>query len=311
MDISVIICTHNPRGDYLQRTLDAIRAQVLEYERWELLLVDNASDEPVIGTHNVSWHPNARILVEEKLGLTPARLRGISESKGKILVFVDDDNLLSKDYLANALVIENAYPYLGAWGGSTIAEYEEDPPEWFKPYEGNIAVRRVEIVSWSNRYFDYESTPVGAGMCLRRAVARQYYDRISRDKSGVNLDRRGSTLMSCGDHDMAWTSIELGLGIGVFPELELIHIIPAGRTDPDYLLKLLEGGSCSSAILRERIMGNVKWPHPPKSFPRLRAFARSAINLVRQPKHDIHAKANQARARGMRLAKQMLESNKD
>ena len=41
MDFSVIICTHNPRSDYLRRVLDALKAQTLLREQWELLLIDN------------------------------------------------------------------------------------------------------------------------------------------------------------------------------------------------------------------------------------------------------------------------------
>ena len=45
MNLSVVICTHNQRKDYLQRTLEALKAQTLPPAQWELLLIDNASDE--------------------------------------------------------------------------------------------------------------------------------------------------------------------------------------------------------------------------------------------------------------------------
>jgi glycosyltransferase involved in cell wall biosynthesis len=41
--ISVIICTHNPREDYLRQTLAAWRAQTLPTAQGELRLIDNAS----------------------------------------------------------------------------------------------------------------------------------------------------------------------------------------------------------------------------------------------------------------------------
>src|ERR1700722_2249773 len=97
--VSVIICSHNPRENYLRRVLDALRAQTLPAQEWELLLVDNASTEPLAGRFDLSWHPNARHVREEKTGLTPARLRGIAEANGELLVFVDDDNVLRSDYL--------------------------------------------------------------------------------------------------------------------------------------------------------------------------------------------------------------------
>src|SRR6266487_2314818 len=97
--ISVIICTHNPRPDYLLRVLDALKAQTLPTEQFELLLIDNASTEPLASTWDLSWHPCSRIIRENDVGLTSARLRGIRESLASMLIFVDDDNVLAKDYL--------------------------------------------------------------------------------------------------------------------------------------------------------------------------------------------------------------------
>lgn len=310
MKISVIICTHNPKEKYLQRTLQALSVQSLPMVDWELILVDNASEAPVEGRFPTAWHPAARTVRETELGLTPARLCGIRESSGRILVFVDDDNLLGKDYLENAWRIAESHPFLGAWGGTCLAEYEKEPPAWFDAYEGNIAVRRIDTATWSNRYFDYASTPVGAGMCLRSEVALGYSDRLINDKTTVCLDRKGSSLMSCGDHDMAWTSMELGLGVGVFPSLELVHIIPPGRTKADYILKLLEADACSSALLRHRIMGSVNWPSPPRRFHKLRTFIRSGINLLAARKENIHSMANAARLRGSMVAKNILKQDK-
>src|SRR3989337_147732 len=98
-DLSVIICTHNPRPDYLRRALDALKAQTLPLEQWELLFIDNASRERLADLWDISWHPHARHVRESELGLTPARLRGIQESRGEVLVFIDDDNVLASDFL--------------------------------------------------------------------------------------------------------------------------------------------------------------------------------------------------------------------
>jgi glycosyltransferase involved in cell wall biosynthesis len=43
--ISVITCTHNPRQDYLDKVLTALKAQTLSLDQWEYLLVDNASNQ--------------------------------------------------------------------------------------------------------------------------------------------------------------------------------------------------------------------------------------------------------------------------
>ena len=45
--ISVIVCSHNPRDAYLIRCLNGLRSQTLDMKSWELLLIDNASDQPL------------------------------------------------------------------------------------------------------------------------------------------------------------------------------------------------------------------------------------------------------------------------
>ena len=103
--LSVIICTHNPRCDYLRRCIEALREQRLPYNQWELVVVDNRSDAPLADRLDLSWHPDFHNVREETLGLTAARLRGIRETTGDLLVFVDDDNVLDVDFLEIALRI--------------------------------------------------------------------------------------------------------------------------------------------------------------------------------------------------------------
>src|SRR5262249_14092338 len=111
--VSVIICTHNPRVDYLKRTFSALEDQTLPTDRWELIIVDNASAPEKAPRPNLSWHSRARLLHEAKLGLTHARLRGIQEASGDLLVFVDDDNVLDSDYLETAQRVAAKKPFLG------------------------------------------------------------------------------------------------------------------------------------------------------------------------------------------------------
>src|ERR1700744_1685237 len=123
-NLSVIIPTHNPRPAYLQRVLEALKAQSLPKEQWELVLVDNASKEPVADRWDLSWHPNGRHVLENELGATQARLRGIRETKGDWLLFVDDDNVLDKDYLREAIKIAESHDSLGVFGGRIDPEFE-------------------------------------------------------------------------------------------------------------------------------------------------------------------------------------------
>lgn len=247
--LSVIICTHNPRRDYLKRVLQALKTQGLPTSLWELLLVDNASKELLSSEIDLNWHPNARHIREEKLGLTPARLRGIKEAIGEVLVFVDDDNVLDSDFLVAALTISKEWPKIGAWGGRIIPEFEITPPEWTKPHLTALAITTFERDIWSNLTNYGETIPCGAGLCVRKLVGQRYAELVTNDPRRADMDRKGNLLTSNGDTDLALTACDLGLGTGLFISMKLTHLIKASRLEEDYLLRLTEGCHYSGNLL--------------------------------------------------------------
>ena len=248
MHVSVIICTHNPRPEYLQRTLLALKEQTLPATQWELLLIDNASREPLAQGWDLSWLPQARIVREEELGLTHARLRGIRESAGHILAFVDDDNLLEQEYLAHAVRIAEERPDIGAWGGEILGEFEEELPEWLEPHVECLAVRALKRDAWSNLYGWSPALPIGAGICLRREVTEHYAGLCVGHPLRRNLDRRGASLGCGGDVDMAYCAIDMAMGLGRFKCLRLLHLIPRNRLQREYVLGVISGAR-SAAVL--------------------------------------------------------------
>lgn len=248
--ISVIVCTHNPRESYLLRTLGGLRNQSLPSSEWQLIVIDNASRKPVGAGLDLQGLPGPRIVREDTLGLTPARLRGIAESTAPILVFVDDDNILAPDYLATALRLSQEQPLLGAWGcGDYTPEWEETPSSELAPFLTYLAVHRAPRDRWSNQLYDYAATPAGAGLCVRRAVALRYAELVRSDPRRQALDRTGGLLTGCGDFDLALTAIDIGFGTGVFIALRMVHLMPKGRVHPDYLRRLAEGHGYSSVFL--------------------------------------------------------------
>lgn len=297
LQISVIICTHNPRPDYLRRVLDALKGQTLPVEQWELLLIDNVSKEKLADSWDLTWHPHGRHIREDELGLTPARIRGIKEATGALLVFVDDDNVLNADYLAECCRIAVEYSFLGVWGGQQTGEFEGEAPEYLKPYLGNIACRVVEKNTWSNLPFCYEATPVGAGLCIRKHIAMTYLEITGASQLSKKLDRVGTQLTSCGDHDLAFTACDVGSGMGVFTTLKLTHLIPKGRMQREYILRLMEGDAYSTALLRHRR----GFPVHGLPKPTLRSRIRRKIrDLVRG--ENFYFLIQDARGRGLQRA---------
>ena len=257
IELSVIICAHNPRPDYLRRVLDALRDQSLSKDHWELLLVDNASDICVSGQCDLSWHSNGRHTLEPELGLTSARRRGIREARADLLVFVDDDNVLDPGYLSEAVRIKKEWPMLGVWGsGAIIPEFEKLPAEHLKRLLPYLALRESDRIYWGNVPSCVESMPWGAGLCVRASVAAEYFR--SYEESSLRLsDRRGKSLISGGDVEICILACRAGFGMGVFPQLRLTHLIPKERTAEKYLLQLVEGSLISTILLNFKWKGHV------------------------------------------------------
>jgi glycosyltransferase involved in cell wall biosynthesis len=295
VEISVITCSHNPRPDYLQRVIDALRNQTLAKSRWQYLLIDNLCNQPLSARVDLSWHPNAVHLREEKLGLTHARLRGIREATGEILVFVDDDNVLDPDYLETAVRLGREWPRLGAWGGQTRPAFEVEPPEWTRQYWSRLVIREFDSDRWSNQAFFEDTMPCGAGMCVRKPVADYYYDLHKTGQRKVIMDRVGDSLISGGDTDLAMCACDLGLGVGLFASLKLVHLISSIRLTEDYLVRLIEGLAYSSIVLNSFRSTN-GGPPPRKFSTSLFDFVRLTIRDRRDRRFFLALKRGEANA---------------
>ena len=249
MKLSVIICTYNPRKDYLDRVLKALQMQTLDKQLCELVIVDNKSDTELIDLYDLSWHPHGRIVREEQPGLAHARIRGVQETTGEIIVFVDDDNVLQADYLEQAMQIMQERPHLGSIGGKAIPEYEVQPPVWFKDF-GLIGCRDLGDTSLFTTYYEDQTThkvnienypscaPIGTGQVIHRTAFLAYRAEVSASRERTALGRTGKKLISGEDNDIVLTVLRKGWDVGYFPELYVTHLIPARRVKASYLAKL-------------------------------------------------------------------------
>lgn len=280
----------------MNQVIHGLKSQTFPFDQWEYLLVDNGSDIPLASEFDLTWHPNAKHIVEPILGLTKARRTGIKATNAEIVVFVDDDNILDPDYLKNVVEISIQYPNIGAWGGQIHPEFETPPEPWATPYLWMLALRSLKTDRWSNIPYCYESAPCGAGLCARRLVVEKYALLLDTDKKRQNLGRRGETLTSCEDVDLACTACDIGLGTGVFTRLNLTHIIPAKRLQQNYLLQLAEANGYSTVIV-ESLRG--KLPTPASSFGKFFEKIRQTFKMT-----PIDRRFSQAFERGRNRALQ-------
>jgi glycosyltransferase involved in cell wall biosynthesis len=251
--VSVVICTYNPIDDIFRKCLETVRSASSVYAPHEILIIDNNSTVEISSRDYVKVfleeHKNTRVLHESKQGLTPARLRGIRESSGDLIIFVDDDNFIEANFFDTAVDIFLSYPYIGAYSGQVSLEYDKQPEKWTKKYWGMLIYRPLDKDVWSNIPFNTNTMPNGAGLCIARDVGEYYLGLFQNGKRNFNLDRSKESLMSGGDNDLAMCACDIGKGMGLFKDLRLRHHIAANRFTLEYLSRLAYGIYFSYAML--------------------------------------------------------------
>jgi len=83
---------------YIKKTIHALQKQDFPRKLFEIVVIDNGSDD-----HTIEYAKNAGadiIVLEEKRGTNRARNRGIKESHGEILVFLDADTEPHEQWIA-------------------------------------------------------------------------------------------------------------------------------------------------------------------------------------------------------------------
>lgn len=102
--LSIIICTYN-RDRYIYNVLESLARNDYPKDGYEIVVVDNNCTDNTAGELNrfAQDRPDVqlRCCMEKSQGLSWARNRGISEAKGDILVYVDDDAFVDPGFIGN------------------------------------------------------------------------------------------------------------------------------------------------------------------------------------------------------------------
>ncbi len=107
--VSIITPLHN-KGPYLAATVESVLAQTMS--DWELIIVENGSTDggPVIAAACLERDRRVRYVVSPRLGPGAARNVGLENSTGDWVLFLDADDLLEPDYLAERLGVARTTP---------------------------------------------------------------------------------------------------------------------------------------------------------------------------------------------------------
>jgi len=251
--VSVILCTHN-RAGVLRETLPTIIRQSMAEGDWELVVVDNGSRDATRAVVDscTAGVPYARYVFEPEVGLSAARNRGIAETTGDVVVFVDDDVEAPTDWLARLVAGFDRFPDAAAIGGRVELVLPGPRPQWLTPSLAGFLAEfdRGDAAT----VLPPPEFPVGANMALRRS----WLEKLGPFRT--SLGRRGSSLGASEEEEYFGRLRAAGGQIAYVPDAALRHLIPESRVEPAWFRRRAFAQGRSSVVLldEQRRRGRVE-----------------------------------------------------
>ncbi|MFN3543478.1 MAG: glycosyltransferase family 2 protein [Thiobacillus sp.] len=231
--ITVALCTHN-HADRLARTLADLPHIQPPTRVWEFIVVDNGcTDGTAALLADTTWRPagvEVRIVREDKLGLSNARNRALTEARGEYLLFMDDDETPDPNWLrAYEAAMITHQP--DALGGRIDVFFEDGArPAWL---QDELLGFLGKLDHGPARWLTEASTPIfGGNFGFRRSV----FDKIGNFDS--RLGRMGATNIGGEDVEMHRRLIAQDCRVRWVPEAVINHRIQTPKLRRGYFLDL-------------------------------------------------------------------------
>lgn len=248
--ISVIIPAWNAEG-CIAKCLDAIGAQSFPRERFEVILIDNASTDrtsAIAGDYSF-----VTVLHEPEPGSYRSRNRGIAAARGEYLLFTDADCVPDPNWIAAAAERAASLPDVGVHAGRITLFREAGAGPFSAQYEELVA-------------FDQQSN-LAMGYCVTA-------NWLCRRDMMTAIGGFNATMMSGGDVDCSKRVRAAGHTLEYAPELVVGHPTRANIMELIRKRRRIVGGRWQLESWHE---AGLRWP-----FRRLLESAKNEARQVRR-----------------------------
>lgn len=236
---TIVVCTYNGQR-FLEKCLNAIlNLNSLEKFVDQVYVVDNNSND---NTKNIIMeYTNKNKIIkyefEKKQGLSFARKHAV-KANTRWVIYVDDDNILDKNWLIELMKEINNNKNIGIINGAVIAKPEEElnatEKSILEVFFRNLACTHLIEPKTTDRI---NKTPMGAGLCVRTAALR-----VIDDNGWLSLKGRTKSKLSSGeDSELCDKILNQGYTYSCNYKMKLYHIIPKKRLEKEYIVNLING----------------------------------------------------------------------
>jgi glycosyltransferase involved in cell wall biosynthesis len=212
----------------------------LEYE---IIVVDNFLTNQYVAKLSVFHDLSLKIFKNPVLGAHNSRRLGLYNSKGDIIVFVDDDNYLTSDYVVFILSTLESKISSNFFIGCATKEFTN--VDWknnnYDPF--TYACGSLEGQNFKNNIPVYW----GAGMAMNRELA---FNIFKKDLVVEGRMDKKKYIMSGEDHEYSLRAFFLKAQFKYYPKIGLYHDFDINRLNDDYYKKAQIGFSYAAYLLK-------------------------------------------------------------
>jgi glycosyltransferase involved in cell wall biosynthesis len=178
MNITIILCTYNRCQSLAKALASAAALRVPESVEWELLAVDNNSNDQtceVIREFCNRYPGRFRYLFEPQSGKSYALNSAIREARGTVLAFMDDDVTVEPSWLTNLTATLHSGECVGA-GGRILPEKDFAPPRWLplKSPRGRYVLAPLALFDIGEEPSQLTEPPFGTNMAFRKEMFEKH-----------------------------------------------------------------------------------------------------------------------------------------
>lgn len=186
-EIAILIPTYKP-GKYIERCLSSIEAQTLSKDKFRLYLALNGPSSPYdkyLQSLLCRFTFNYEYLVLEEPGVSGARNALIDSSTEPFITFVDDDDVLSDNFLENLLDVSDE-KYIGI---SNAYSFKGSLSDKYSNFIGNAFLKINEIETSVVKARKYFSSP-WAKLIHRTMIGSVRFDkRLAKGEDALFMAR--------------------------------------------------------------------------------------------------------------------------
>jgi GT2 family glycosyltransferase len=204
MKVSIVIPTHN-RLEKLRETVEKLRLQNFPKEDYEIIVVDDGSNPPVVFEKDFTVLPSVKIVRLEGEERSVARNTGAKNAQGELLIFIDDDIFTKPDFIEKHLQAHQDFSDLLAIGEILLPEDSQNTP--FGRFRQRL---------------EKDGIPRKRGLVAEKNFCAAGNASIKRDLF-LRLNGFDKMLTSAEDQDFALRHTSQGGQIAFLPEASVIH----------------------------------------------------------------------------------------